>query len=232
MRKALIISTLIFLSISSFAQDRLSWWQWSDENVFSLQKQPIIQRFGPESDSLKNTFGVDFYELDGTYYSVANWADYYYWYVNAYWFLFNNPELYIHAYLSDNDLLMVSYVAGNNYLSNFYPSSFILNEDRQIGTNYLSSYRRFDKERFNSEVAMLQNEAAKKNRTFVATTKRGVSAQAAQQNDEVMNNLTGSSNNRRKGNANTSGNSISSSPSFRSEKSGTSSNSGSSSVRN
>jgi hypothetical protein len=126
--------TLIFafISISIFASAQVEYFEifyddFSSSQTFHLSPAPYITNFGEYSDSLTSLFsGVDFYELNGEYFPVKSWADYYYWYTQSYYWLFVNPEKYEHYYLAKNNKEMVKYIYSDNYKTDKYPSAIMV----------------------------------------------------------------------------------------------------------
>ena len=70
--------------------------------------------------------GETFYEYDGEYYLIENWADYYYWFIKKYWWRFDTPLLYEYYYITGNDLGMCSYIA-SHYEGRYYPARILVN---------------------------------------------------------------------------------------------------------
>ncbi|MCK5028067.1 MAG: hypothetical protein KAR57_00430 [Bacteroidales bacterium] len=126
--------TLIFafISISIFASAQVEYFKFfyddfNNTQTYRLSPAPYITSFGEYSDSLSTLFnGVDFYELNGEYFPVKSWADYYYWYTQSYYWLFVNPEKYEHHYLAKNNKEMVKYIFSDNYKTDKYPSAIMV----------------------------------------------------------------------------------------------------------
>lgn len=121
------LSFLLFASLSIHVISQpvrvVPYYEWSDPIAFQLSRSPLITGYGECSDSLSQVYdGMIFYEYDGAYYGIENWADYYYWYTKKYWYYFDEPELYEFFYLTGNDYGMASYIAGNYYRCHYYPS--------------------------------------------------------------------------------------------------------------
>jgi hypothetical protein len=143
--KKLIFTFVISLLITNIYSQSLRvvpYYDWSSRTAFMLSPSPIITGYGPLSDSLSKAHNDStFYEYNGEYYPIQNWADYYFWYVNKYWYNFNQPELYEFYYNAGNDYEMARYICGNYYRERFYPSFIVLSfPDRFVGVNYLSRY--------------------------------------------------------------------------------------------
>lgn len=147
MKKVLITLVVVMVSLNLTAQKTqfVQWYNWSNPVSFQLSLSPLITGYGPHSDSLSTAFdGTTFYEYDGEYYQVKSWADYYHWYVNKFWFNFNEPELYEHYYQIQDDFQMAKYIAGKNYLGRYYPSRIYISFlNRDVETNRLSEKSRY-----------------------------------------------------------------------------------------
>ncbi|MEQ6167108.1 MULTISPECIES: hypothetical protein [unclassified Ekhidna] len=121
------LSLVIPLTLKS--QNVISVNQWSDPITFEVSKTPLVKEYGSLSDSLKGEFGVDFYfnSIENRYYAVESWADYYYWFTHLYPYLFRESILlYDHFYQSGDNAGMASFILSDNYLLDYYPSSFVL----------------------------------------------------------------------------------------------------------
>ncbi|RLD80614.1 MAG: hypothetical protein DRJ10_07195 [Bacteroidetes bacterium] len=124
MKKALITLILLVGFLNLTAQNAsVAWYNWSNPETFLLSPPPLITGWGVHSDSLSHTFnGKMFYEFNGEYYPISNWAEYYLWFVNKYWYNFTDPQLYEYYYLQNDDYEMARYIAGDNYQGYYYPS--------------------------------------------------------------------------------------------------------------
>ncbi len=76
--------------------------------------------------ALEDKYGTTFFEYDGEYYGIKTWADYYYWYINKYSYLFTQPEVYEFFYNTRNNLGMVHFLSCN-FKGKKYPSKFCYN---------------------------------------------------------------------------------------------------------
>lgn len=124
MKKIITISCLVILANLGFGQllHTVPYFDWSSKTAFELSPPPLIKGYGYYSDSLSKAHdGVQFYEYNQVYYPIETWADYYYWFTDAYWFMFEVPQLYDYYYLTDNDLEMARFVACN-YTGRYYPT--------------------------------------------------------------------------------------------------------------
>lgn len=191
MKKSILILTFILFSFGIYAQNNVHWSQWSDENTFQASAMPSIKGYGPLSDSLKAIFKVDFFRIGDDYYPIASWADYYYWFINKYWYLFNkNRELYEFYYITGDNLGMAAYIAGNGYLLDSYPSSFVLTHDGQIQVNRLAVYTTAcEATTFETEQTMLYKLAQKREEPEPVRKKQDLSSYA---NTGFLHNSNGS----------------------------------------
>jgi hypothetical protein len=143
--KKLIFTFAISLLITNIYSQSLRvvpYYDWSSRTAFMLSPSPIITGYGPLSDSLSKAHNDStFYEYNGEYYPIESWADYYNWYVNRYWYNFNQPELYTYYYNAGNDYEMARYICGIYYRESFYPSLIVLSfPGRFVWVNNLSRY--------------------------------------------------------------------------------------------
>ena len=130
MKKSLLLFVFIVFASILYGQklNTIEYYNWSNSTAFKLTKSPIITGYGIYSDSLSKAYdGLTFYEYNGTYYKVENWADYYFWYVNKYWWQFIEPDLYEYFYYAGDDYGMVSYIASKAYRAEYYPSEMKIN---------------------------------------------------------------------------------------------------------
>lgn len=140
MKKLLFTFFLSILSISIYSQNTLlSIDNWSDSTVFRWS-HPTVRGYGQFSDSLANAIPgkAEFYEYQETYYSVNSWADYYYWFTNAYWYRFKRPvgEYEVFYLLGDN-FMMVDWL--NSQYGSLFPNGLMQPEDpfsRQLSNFY------------------------------------------------------------------------------------------------
>ncbi|MEN8123388.1 MAG: hypothetical protein ABFS35_23825 [Bacteroidota bacterium] len=125
MKKILITLVIVVLSLNITAQRfrTVAWYKWSDPIAFQLSPSPLITGYGYYSDSFSNANnGVQYYEYAGEYYPINSWADYYYWYVNKYWYYFTDADLYEYYYWNNDDFGMARYIASKKYKCRYYPS--------------------------------------------------------------------------------------------------------------
>lgn len=145
MKKLVTILLISSLSLSAFSQVTkiVEWYDWSDPVTFQLSPMPVITGYGPLSDSLSNVYdGKTFYVYNGDYYMIDSWADYYYWYIQKYWYHFDDPGLYEFFYLTENDYGMAAYIAGDYYRAYYYPSRVMVRfSDRTVYYNRLEDSR-------------------------------------------------------------------------------------------
>ena len=141
MKKLLFLAMVLFLTTQTFSQAKVSYQNWSDTSTYILSPSPLISGYGYYSDSLAEVYeNKTFFVYDNGYYCIESWADYYYWYTHKYWYKFKNPELYEYYYFLKDDYGMASYIAGDNYLGDFYPSLIMIDfEDRTVTKNRLKN---------------------------------------------------------------------------------------------
>jgi hypothetical protein len=141
--KKLISFIIISLWISSLYSQRLHtvpYYDWDNHTAFMLSPSPIICGYGLLSDSLSKAHkDTTFYEYNGDYYPIESWADYFYWYVNKYWYQFNVPELYEYFYETGNNYEMARYICGDGFKEYMYPCRIVLDfRNHNVPVNYLS----------------------------------------------------------------------------------------------
>ena len=131
----LVLLVFFFISFVGNAQSRqlsngsyrsISIHDWKNEDTFKFGPIPFLQGSGPLSDSLHALYDYQFYELEGEYFAIKNWADYYYWFTQKHPQLFSSPVLeYEYYWLIDDELGMVRFVFScNNYRLDFLPTMF------------------------------------------------------------------------------------------------------------
>ena len=126
---------------------------------------------------------MQFYENNGEYYPIRNWADYYLWYTQTYWFRFReNVAFYEYHYYAGNDEEMMRFVFGEE--SGVFDTGFrelmflpvsqpvyLINPESipsTINNSIVAKYSdiKFDKDKFDKE-----------NRQFMRDSKRIINAQ-------------------------------------------------------
>jgi len=141
MKKYVLITLLLFASYGLFSQSitAIDYFNWSNPNTYNLSPTPVITGYGYYSDSLsKVNDGKTFFEHNEEYYLIESWADYYYWYVNKFSYQFDDPDLYKYYYWINDDYGMVSYIVGDKYKAEYYPSLITVNfNDLSIKCNKL-----------------------------------------------------------------------------------------------
>ncbi len=136
-----IVFMLIISSINSQPiRNLVTYYNWSNPTSYKVSPSPIINGFGSLSDSLSKAHSDStFYEYNGEYYPITCWADYYLWYVNKYWYHFDQPDLYEYFYTIKDDYAMARYICDNNFTGPEYPSRIAVSFPGQdICTNNLS----------------------------------------------------------------------------------------------
>jgi hypothetical protein len=141
--KKFICIIIISLLISNVYSQRLHYvpyYDWNSHTAFMLSPSPLITGQGLYSDSLSRAHNDStFYEYNGVYYPITSWADYFYWYVDKYWYQFNFPELYKFYYESGNNLEMARYICGDGFKEYMYPCRIVLDfRNQDVPINYLS----------------------------------------------------------------------------------------------
>jgi len=140
-----IIIAGISLNLNAQKLHSVEWYNWSNPITYKLSPSPYIAGYGFYSDSLsKLNNGETFYEANGEYYQIESWADYYFWYVNKYWYQFENPELYEYYYNIKDDFQMASYIASRSYKGRYYPSEiYLVFNDKHVDYNRLNKKSRY-----------------------------------------------------------------------------------------
>lgn len=143
MKKTTFLTLLLLASFGLFSQSThtIEYYNWSDPETFNIGPSPIIKGYGSYSDSLSNAFnGKIFYEYNNEYYCIESWADYYYWFTQAYRHQFEDPQLYEYYYFAKDDYGMASYIASNKYRGKFYPSNIMISfADQNFENNRLEN---------------------------------------------------------------------------------------------
>ena len=139
----IVVSLFIFTTANSQRLHVVPYYNWSNKTSYMVSPSPLITGYGALSDSLSRVYdGTTFYEYNDEYYPINSWADYYFWYVNRYWYQFNEPELYEYFYYAKDDYGMAQYICGANYYGRMYPSRIALSFPGQgVYINNLSRYR-------------------------------------------------------------------------------------------
>ncbi len=135
MKKTLITLFVVLISFNLAAQKMYTvpWYNWSSPISYQLSPSPFITGYGYHSDSLSNAFeGTTFYVYNNEYYPIRTWADYYYWYVNKYWYNFSEPGLYEYYYRIKDDFQMAQYIAGSRYRMRYYPSRICISFHHKV----------------------------------------------------------------------------------------------------
>ena len=147
MKNLLILIIIVGISLNLSAQKMRSveWYNWSNPISYQLSPSPYSVGYGFYSDSLsKINNGATFYEANGEYYQIESWADYYFWYVNEYWYQFQNPELYEYFYGIKDDFQMAKYIAGRSYQGRYYPSDiYLVFNGKEVDYNRLNKNSRY-----------------------------------------------------------------------------------------
>ena len=142
MKKLILILSCLFIFTIANSQRLyvVPYYDWSSKTTFMLSPSPMVTGYGYYSDSLSRAFnGVIFYEYAGDYYPIESWADYYYWYVNKYWYQFVDPGLYEFYYFAKDDFGMAQYICSHSYRGRMYPTRFAISfPGRRVFVNNLS----------------------------------------------------------------------------------------------
>lgn len=168
----LLLSLLLSLTIGlSFGQSMkvVDYYNWSSPVAYQTSPAPLYKGYGPLSDSLAQVYpGKEFYELnDSTYVQIESWADYYYWFTQEYYYLFEVPSLYAYYYFNEDDYGMASYIAGN-YQGRYYPTRFLVRfNDRTVPVNRMKNNRYIASDvkketKLEKDIEALQNRQSRK----------------------------------------------------------------------
>jgi len=145
MKNITLLTLLMAVTLSIFSQCNIAYYNWSDPMTFQLSPRPTITGYGYYSDSLSKMFdGKTFYVHNNEYFPIESWADYYFWFTKAYYFKFEDPQLYEFYYWAGDDHGMASYIASNKYREKYYPSSIFVDfRERPIKNNRLATDENF-----------------------------------------------------------------------------------------
>lgn len=140
---SLMVFMLIISSIYSQSFYSVPYYNWSSKISFMLSPSPMITGYGFLSDSLSKIHpDTTFYEYNGEYYPITSWADYYFWYVNKYWYYFDDPGLYEYYYYVGDDYGMAQYICVRNYSGYTFPARIAITfPGRQVYMNDYSAYK-------------------------------------------------------------------------------------------
>ena len=142
MKKLIVLFSISLLLNNIYSQKlyTVSYYKWSDHATFLMSPPPFKTGHGKLSDSLSKAHpDTTFYQLDGDYYPITSWADYYFWYVKKYWYEFINPEVYEFFYHMKNDYGMAKYICSENFIGEKYPSGFVLSfPDKEVDQNLMN----------------------------------------------------------------------------------------------
>lgn len=199
----IFICFIVFTKANSQPLHVVPWYDWSSKTAFMLSPSPLITGYGHYSDSLSRVYdGVTFYVYNEEYYPIVSWADYYYWYVKAYWWKFIDPDLYEYYYHTNNDYGMASYICGANFYGRYYPTRFAVTfPGRYIQVNYLSPYKikqcirkdRWENRHYSERIMAHNKEQRKRNTNYNSNKPRN---SVSENNKVVRNNRTKTDKNR------------------------------------
>ena len=144
----------------------VDYYKWSDHTTFKMSHRPKITGYGPLSDSLSNVMnGITFYHINEKYYPIQSWADYYYWFTQKFPALFQCPAEYEYYYFAEDDFGMATYIFGEKFLYNYYPSNIIVRfDDRTFEakkSKCSSKTTKFRKEQFYKDVKSYEEKIEK-----------------------------------------------------------------------
>lgn len=152
MKKFILVITFLFIGLNSYSQQyhTFPYNYWSNPITFQISPQPVITGYGNLSESLSKELNiVTFYEYKGSYFKIESWADYYNWYTQKFWFLFENAEIYQYFYRANDDFGMASFIA-SQYRGVYYPS--------RISVSFVNSGKKVYNNRFKTNKAYAFND--------------------------------------------------------------------------
>lgn len=104
---------------------KVTWHNWYDSTSFFQGHKPIIEGFGPLSDSLSQLHGgVTIFEYNRQYYRINCLADYYFWFTKKFDYLFRKDvSIYEEIYFSGDSFGLATFVK-KNYKGKRLPLKF------------------------------------------------------------------------------------------------------------
>ena len=152
MKKFILVITFLFTGLNTYSQQyhTFPYTYWSNPITYQISPQPVITGYGELSESLSKEFHIEtIYEYKGAYFKIESWADYYNWYTQKFWFLFENAEIYQYFYRANDDFGMASFVA-SQYRGVYYPS--------KISVSFVNSNKKVYNNRFKKNKAYAFND--------------------------------------------------------------------------
>jgi len=188
---SLVVLMLMISSIYSQTFYRVPYYDWSSKIAFQLSPSPMITGYGPLSDSLSRAHrDTTFYESNGVYYPITSWADYYLWYVNEYWYYFDQPDLYEYYYFAGDDYGMAQFICGTGYHGYLYPARIAITfPGREVYRNYYSVAK--VKRRAKNDYWVNKNYVAldEKNKSLINERKRNYALNDISNRERRMDNI-------------------------------------------
>lgn len=152
MKNFILVITFLFIGLNSYSQQyhTFPYTYWSNPITYKISPQPVITGYGELSESLAKEFHIEtIYEYKGAYFKIESWADYYNWYTQKFWFLFENAEIYQYFYRANDDFGMASFIA-SQYRGVYYPS--------KISVSFVRSGKKVYNNRFKTNKAYAFND--------------------------------------------------------------------------
>lgn len=119
---AVVAINVLFVSAQKPPRAKtIGWTEWTDTLAFRNGPIPLMQEYGPQSDSLSQIYGGVFYNIEQVYYPILTVADYYLWFTRRYDFLFRSDiATYEQYYVEGDHKGMIKYVS-ENYKGKKFP---------------------------------------------------------------------------------------------------------------
>jgi len=152
MKNFILAITFLFIGLNTYSQQyhTFPYTYWSNPITYKISPQPVITGYGELSESLSKEFHIEtIYEYKGAYFKIESWADYYNWYTQKFWFLFENAEIYQYFYRANDDFGMASFIA-SQYRGVYYPS--------KISVSFVNSNKKVHNNRFKTNKAYAFND--------------------------------------------------------------------------
>ncbi len=104
---------------------KVPWHSWYDSTSFFQGPKPIIEGFGPLSDSISQVYGgVVVFEHDRRYFRINCLADYYFWFTKKYRYLFRKDvAIYEQIYFTGDSFGLARFIK-ENYKGRKLPARF------------------------------------------------------------------------------------------------------------
>lgn len=184
MRKSYTFFSILFvLSLASNAQKEKPlalWYEWNDSTAFAMGPKPILENYGPLSDSLSKEYhNKKVLIANNQYYIVNTLADYYLWFIDRYPDLFKGSvDDYYDFYEIQNSLGLCDFV-GKNYKGKHFPIPFNQDYEEYVQSDSEPTTNNYDKEKLDAQRRWQQDEVNLKKMTKSRSTSNASTSKSA-----------------------------------------------------